>query len=269
MGLMVNSNIPAIGAKRQTDQTTRALNNNLNKLASGLRINSAKDDAAGLAISERFRSQIRQYTVEVGNLQSGISAVQTAEGGLGVQQDAVQRIRELALQASNGTLSAADREALNQEAQQLVEQINSTAEGTEFNGTALLNSNGQPIPLGTAAGDQVTVNRSNAQTLGVQNVDLTSVQGATAAIGNADTAMQRIGENRASLGAQENRFSSGITQRELGTENMAASESALRDLDMARASIEQSRNQILLQGSLSALIQSNIVPQTAARLLGT
>lgn len=269
MGLRVNTNVPALGAKRQTDQTTRALNDNLNKLASGLRIDRAKDDAAGLGISERFRAQIRQYTVEVGNLQSGISAVQTAEGGLSVQQDAVQRIRELALQASNGTLSAADREALNQEAQQLVEQINSTAEGAEFNGTALLNGNGQPIPLGTAAGDQVTINRSNAQTLGVENVDLTTVQGATAALAGADTAMQQISENRALLGAQENRLASGITQRETGTENMAASESALRDLDMARASIERSRNQILLQSSLSALVQSNIVPQTAARLLGT
>lgn len=268
MGLRINQNIPALTASRQAGNSSRALGRSLNALSSGLRINRAADDAAGLAISERFRAQVRQYTVEANNLQSGVNAIQTAEGGLNAQQDAIQRIRELAVQASNGTLSDENRAALNQEAQQLMEQIDATAEGTQFNGTQVLNGDGTPVSLGTEAGDEFSVAQSTTATLGVDEVDLSTQEGAAAALEQLDTASTQIGQNRANLGAQQNRLEQGIASRELTAENLQASESAIRDLDVARATTEQVRNQILLQSSVAALAQGNVVPQTAAQLLG-
>jgi len=268
MGLRINNNVPALGAQRQAEINNRALNRVLGQLGSGLRINRAADDAAGLAISERFRTQIRQYTQEASNLQSGVSAIQTAEGGLSVQQDAVGRIRELAVQASNGTLTDDQRAALNQEAQQLLEQIGQTAEGTTFNEQELLTGSGDPIELGTAAGDQVVITPSTVDSLGLNGVDLSTQEGAAEALEALDTAAAGISQNRASLGAQENRLVRGISARETTTQNLQESESLLRDLDVARATTERARNEILLRGSLATLAQGNIVPQAAAQLLG-
>lgn len=268
MGLRINNNTPALGAARQAGINNRALNRVLGQLGSGLRINRAADDAAGLAISERYRSQIRQFTQEANNLQSGVSAIQTAEGGLSVQQDAVGRIRELAVQAANGTLTDEQRAAINDEAQQLLEQIDQTAEGATFNEQELLTGTGDPIELGTAAGDQVAINPSTVDTLGLTGLDLGTQEGAAAALDALDTAESRISQNRASIGAQENRLTRGISARETTTQNLQESESMLRDLDVARATTEQARNQILLQSSLAAMAQGNVVPQVAAQLLG-
>ena len=268
MGLRINNNIPALGARRQAEVNSRALNRVLGQLGSGLRINRAADDAAGLAISERFRTQIRQFTQEASNLQSGVSAIQTAEGGLSAQQDAVGRIRELAVQAANGTLTDDQRAAINDEAQQLLEQVDQTAEGTTFNDQELLTGTGDPIELGTAAGDQVVINPSTVDTLGLNGLDLGTQEGAAAALDALDTAETRISQNRAGLGAQENRLTRGISARETTTQNLQESESMLRDLDVARATTEQTRNQILLQSSIAALAQGNVVPQAAAQLLG-
>lgn len=269
MGLQINNNIPGLNAQRQAQSTSRSLLRNFEQLATGLRINRAADDAAGLAISERFRTQVRQFTQEVNNIQSGINAVQTAEGGLGTQQDAVGRIRELAVQAANGTLTDDQRTALNAEAQQLLDQIGDTAENTEFNGRQLLNGTAATVPLGTEAGDQVNFGTSTVDALGLNGLDIGTQAGATAALDRLDTAAQRIDQNRANLGAQQNRLERGIEARETTSVNLQNSESLLRDLDIARATTERTRNQVLLQGSLSALVQGNLVPQSAAQLLGT
>jgi len=269
MGLRINSNTPALFAQRQTGLLTGRINRGLQGLASGLRINRAADDAAGLAISERFRMQVRQYTQEVNNLQTGVNAIQTAEGGLGAQQDAVGRIRELAVQAANGTLTDEQRDAINQEAQQLLEQIGETAENTDFNGTQLLNGTNETIELGTEAGNEITINASTPADLGLEGLDLSTAEGAAAAIEQLDTANEQINENRASLGAQQNRLNQAIEVREGTAVNLQEAESRIRDLDIARATIEQSRNQVLLQSSLSALVQGNVIPQSAARLLGS
>ncbi len=268
MGLRVNTNLSAMNAARQMGQTTRGLNVALNRLATGLRINRAADDAAGLAIAERFQTRIRQYTQERNSLQTGINAIQTAEGGLGVQQEAVGRIRELAVQAANGTLSEEDRQALNQEAQQLLEQINVVGEETQFNEMALLSGEAENVELGTESGMTMNINESNTETLGVTGLDIGTVEGANNAIEALDTAAARVSQNRASLGAQENRFERAIEQRGIGIENSAAAESAIRDADFAREVMEQTRNQILLQGGLAALVQSNVMPQSALSLLG-
>ena len=143
MGLRINNNIPALNASRQAGIAAQGLKKTMEGMASGLRINRAADDAAGLAISEGFRTQVRQYTQEVNNLQTGVNVVETADQAMGTQQEAVGRIQELATQAANGTLTDDQRGAINQEAQQLIEQVGQTAENTEFNGVKLLNGIGR------------------------------------------------------------------------------------------------------------------------------
>ena len=268
MGLRVNTNVPGMTAARQTRGTTQGLNIAMRRLGSGLRINAAADDAAGLAIAERFRTQVRQYTQEANNLQSGINAARTAEGGLDIQQEAIGRIRELAVQAANGTLSPENREALNQEAQQLLEQIGDVAGETQFNGMALLNGEAENIDLGTEGTAQLNIGESTNASLGIEGLDISTVEGAANAMAQIDTAAIRISQNRASIGAQENRFERAVEQRGIGIENSAAAESAIRDADYAREFMNQTRNQILLQGGLAAMVQSNVVPQSALALLG-
>lgn len=266
MGLIINSNIPGLGANRQTDRANQLLGNSLRQMASGLRINRAADDAAGLAIAERFRTQIRQGQVEMNNLQSGVNYAQTAEGGLSSQMDAVQRIRELAGQAANGTLSDDQRAALNAEAQQLIEQVGTIAQDTEFNGQNML-QNGATVPLGTEGEMELNIAASTPAALGIDTVDLSTQAGATAAMGAADNAIGQIDTNRAEMGAQMNRFASAIEQRQISTENAAASESRIRDADMARVAMDRTRGQILVQGGIAALIQGNVAPQNALSLL--
>ena len=267
MGLRINTNISALGAQRNLNRSSGLLGRTLQQAASGLRINRAADDAAGLAIAEAFTSGIRQAQAEARGMQQGINLAQTAEGGLSVQQDAIQRIRELAVQAANGTLSDENRQALNAEAQELLGQINDVAEDTEFNGQALLNQN-QEIPLDAQGNLQVTIQGSTAADLGMDGVDISTAEGAAAAIEAADAALQQVSDNRASLGAQSNRLERAINTREIRAENEAASRSFIRDADLARVTMEQNRNQILLQSGLSALAQSNVTNQTALTLLG-
>ncbi|HEO70155.1 MAG TPA: flagellin FliC [Candidatus Hydrogenedentes bacterium] len=268
MGLRIHSNMSALNAGRQVGNTTRGLAATLNQLASGLHINRAADDAAGLAIAERFRTRVRQYQQEANSLQSGINAVRTAEGGLDVQQEAVGRLRELTVQASNGTLTDDQRAALNEEAQQLIDQINDIGENTEFNGQALLNGEAAEIELGTEGGNAIRIEESTAESLGVQGIDLSTAEGAAAAVNTLDAAAQRLSQNRASLGAQENRLESAINQRTIGIENAGAAESAIRDADLARVTMARAQNEVLLRAGLGALTQANVVPQSAMALLG-
>jgi len=269
MGLRVNNNVQGLNAQRQIGAANQALRKNLEGLAAGLRINRAADDAAGLAIAERFRTQVRQYTQEVNNLQMGVNAVQTAEGGLGTQQEAVGRIRELAVQAANGTLTDDQRAALNQEAQQLMEQIGNVAQNTQFNGRNLLDGTAANLELGTEGGIRVNFQAATVEALGLNGVNLATQGGATTALEQINTAINRLDQNRANLGAQENRLTRAIETRETATTNITESESRIRDLDIARAAMERTRNETMLQGGLYALIQGNVIPQAAAQLLGT
>lgn len=267
MALGINTNTGGLGAAHQAGRAAGLVNKNLQQLSTGLRINRAADDAAGLAIADQFNSLARQFAAEDRNLQSGISAAQTAEGGLSSQQDAVQRIRELAVQASNGTLTDDQRAAINTEAQQLLGQINDTGANTEFNGQGLLNQN-QTISLGVEGGAQLSLQQSDAGALGIGGIDLSTQAGAQGAIQQLDDALENISTQRANIGAQTNGFESSIRQREQGEVNAREAESRIRDLDIARASIERTRSQTLLQGALSGLVQSNVAPQSALRLLG-
>lgn len=269
MGMKINTSVPALNAQKKVTGAAKALQRNLQGMASGLRINQASDDAAGLQAAEMFRTRVRQYTQEANSLQTGINVVQTADDALATQQEGVGRLRELATQAANGTLNDQQREALNQEAQQIIEQIGATGENTEFNGQKLLNGTTGTVDLGTQGGEQVTLNESTTDTLGLNGFDLTTQGGAAAALDQLNTTGAQISQYRASLGAQENRFSRAIEINQTATVNAQESEAMLRDLDVARATTEKSRNEMLLQQSLSALTQSNILPQSASRLLRT
>lgn len=267
MGLNINTNLSALEASRQTRRANGALSKVLGQLASQRRINQAADDAAGLAIAEGFNTQIRQGQAEANNLQAGINLAQTAEGGLSVQQDAVQRIRDLALQAQNGTLSDDNRAALNAEVQELLGQIDSVASDTEFNGQNLLNQD-TTINPGTGDGNEISINQSNTQSLGLNGLDVSTTDGAAAALAAADTALSDIEANRAGVGARLRGLESAINQREEAVLNQQAAESSIRDLDLARAAVERSQNELFLRASVSTLVQSNLTPQSALRLLG-
>lgn len=267
MGLNINTNLSALEASRQTRRADTALSKVLGQLASQQRINKAADDAAGLAIAEGFNTQIRQGQAEANSLQSGINLAQTAEGGLSVQQDAVQRIRELSLQAQNGTLSSDNRAALNAEVQGLLGEIDSVASDTQFNGQNLLNQD-TTIDLGTGGGNQVDINASNTQSLGLNGLDISTPGGAAAALSATDSALTSIENNRSGIGAQQAGFESAIEQREGSIQNQKEAESSIRDLDIAKATAERTRNDLLLRSALSAQVQANVTPQSALRLLG-
>jgi flagellin len=268
MGVQLNLSVKSTFARRQTDQASRNLLANQEQLSSLLRINRASDDAAGLAIAEGFATQVRQYNQEVSNFQSGSNLLETTNSALGSQSDAISRVRELATQASNGTLNDDQRAALNQEAQQLLEQIDQTAQTTRFNETSPLNDGPQQISLDGAGDITLDFEESTVASLGLENIDLSTQVGAQAALEGLDTAQDQINSNRASIGTQQNTVQATIDQRSSASINLQEAESAIRDLDVGRAVIEQTRNELLLQAGVSAIVQGNTQSQNASILLG-
>ncbi|MCX5772847.1 MAG: flagellin [Candidatus Hydrogenedentes bacterium] len=268
MGMHINQANPTSPAVRQAGAAGKALNKNLAALASGLRIGQAADDAAGLTIAEGLRARVRQFTRESENLQSGISMIQTAEGGLASQQEGVGRLRELATEAANGTLTDDQRAALQTETQQVLEQIEATAQGTDFNGRQLLNGTATETELGVEGGARVEIQSSTLANLGLEGVDLSTQEGAQAAIETFEKAGEQISGNQALLGAQQNNLERAVEVRETGAQALTEAESRIRDVDVARAAIERSRNEVLLRASFGAIAQNNLGPQMALRLLG-
>ncbi len=271
MGLRINTNIAALNASRVLARTTGQLNRALEQLSSGLRINRARDDAAGLAIAEGFNSVVRGTRVAQRNSQDGVSLVQTAEGALSEATNILQRMRELAVQSANGTLSTANRAALQSEVAQLLEQIDDIATDTEFNGLRVLSA-AQTLTLqaGAQAGQTLVIglSGSKATDLGVSAISISSMAGAVSALSTLDTAINSVSSLRATLGAIQNRLEFTINTLAIQEENSAAAESAIRDADIARVTTEFTRTQILISAGTSVLAQANLVPQTALQLLG-
>jgi len=271
MGLRINTNIAALNTGRILRRSTLELNKTLERLSSGLRINRAADDAAGLAIAEGFRSVVQGCAVAQRNAQDGISLVQTTEGALSETINALQRIRELAVQASNGTQSSVNRVALDNEVQQLLAQIDDIALNTEFNGLRVLSS-AQTITLqaGPQAGELLALALTGAKTndIGVNQLSVSTFAGAQSAMIMADQAIQSVSSLRSELGALQNRLDFTINPLAIQEENSASSESAIRDVDMARETVRFTRSQILVSAGTAVLSQANIVPQTALQLLG-
>ena len=273
MGLRINTNIPALNATRQLNRTTMRLGRSLERLSSGLRINRAADDAAGLAIAEAFRSQVRGLRVAQRNSQDGVSLVQTAEGALSEVHNMLQRMRELAVQAASGTVSDSDRAAIQAEVSQLMLQIDDVAADTEFNGTTLLSDTTTiTVQAGARLGQTLTVTITGADSadlsLNASGFYVSAAANAATAIQIIDSAILTVSSQRATLGAAQNRLEFTIATLAIQEENSAASESAIRDANIALETIEFTRNQILMSAGTSILAQANVMPQTALTLLG-
>ena len=270
MGLRINTNVASLNTARTLARSTLALNNSLERLSSGLRINRAADDAAGLAIAEGFRSVVRGAQAAQRNAQDGVSLVQTAEGALSESTNILQRIRELAIQAANGTQSTVNRNALHTEVRQLLAQIDDIALDTQFNGVKVLSAT-QTVTLQTGAFTSqvlgVTIRGAKSTDIKVSNVALSTVALAVSAISAVDIALQSVGTLRSTLGAFQNRLEFTINTLAIQEENSTAAESAIRDADIAQETIQFTRNQILVNAGTSVLAQANIIPQTALQLL--
>ena len=275
MGLRVNTNVTSINAQRNLSAVTERLGGNFRRLSTGLRISTAADDAAGLAISERLRSQVRSLEQSKRNANDGISLVQTAEGALNEVSSILTRLRELAIQSSNGSVSNQDRETLDEEFQSLVSEVNRIGRSTEFNGIKLLDGSATSVSFqvgfGTTAGiDTLSVSLSAAlsTSLSLQSLDIGSGGATTTAISNIDSAINTISSLRGTLGAVQNRLGSTINNLAITTENLASAESRIRDVDVAYETAQLTRNNILQQASISVLSQANAQPQSALQLLG-
>jgi flagellin len=275
--LSINTNLNALTARRQATQASDDLSEKLERLASGLRINSASDDAAGLAISQKFTSQIRGGAQATQNLQDGLSLLQTAEGATQQIQESLQRSRELAVQSANATLTDEDRANIQQEIDQLTEEIDRIASDTQFNKKNLLDGSlssgdgGVPIQAGADEGETVSVSVEDlsAEALGVNDVDVQSQTSAVESLGLIDGAINQVSTERASLGSAVNRLESAIDSSLIQQENEAAARSRIRDANLAREATERAQASILAQSGTSALAQANnLQGSNALQLLG-
>lgn len=277
MGMRVTTNIGAINAQRNLIGSQRAINDSMAKLASGSRINKAADDAAGLAISEGLRAQIRSAAQAQRNANDGISLVQTAEGGLNEIANIVVRLRELGIQASSDTVGDVERGMLNKEVGQLKEEMQRIANVTTWGTTKLLDGSSPTFDfqiglynsdtedrISFAAGENV----ATIDALGLEGIDYSSKEGAQQSLALLDSAQNSVNGMRANLGALQNRLTSTVDNLGVAQENLAAANSRIRDTDVAQASSEMVRNNILLQAGTSTLAQANQVNQLAMKLLG-
>jgi len=273
MAVIINTNVASLNAQRNLNRSQMGLQRSMQRLSSGLRINSAKDDAAGLAISDRMTAQIRGLNQAARNAQDGISLAQTAEGALDETTNLVQRMRELAVQAANDTNTTSDRKSLNDEFQQLKAEITRIASKTQFNGKQILDGTlsvtGVNFQVGANAGEyiSITINSMGATGLGISNNTVSTRAQASAAIAALDTALKRIDTQRGELGAKQNRLESTISNLSNVSENLSAARSRIRDADIAQETSEMTKNNILQQAGVSILAQANQTTQLALGLL--
>ena len=275
MALYVNTNVSSLNSQRQLINSGKSLDTAFQRLSSGLRINSAADDAAGLQISNRLTSQINGLDQAIRNANDGISLSQVAEGAMDEITNALQRIRVLAVQSQNGINSSADRVALQKEVSALKTEISRIATTTQFGGIKLLDGKfSAKFLVGANAGQNISVNLSRtgggygASGLNINTLSISSVGGASAALASIDSAIKTIDSTRADLGALQNRFQSTIRNLSNIVENVSAARSRIRDTDFAKETAELTRSQIMQQASTTILSQANQRPQAALSLLG-
>jgi flagellin len=267
MSLRIQNNIAAFDAERNLSATTMRMQQSMARLSSGYRINSAADDAAGLAISEKLRAQIGGLAQANRNAQDGISLVQTAEGQMNEVHAMLQRVRDLAVQYQNGTLSTEDRTAIQSEVNQLGSEIERIGQSAAFNGISLLAQTGTiTFQIGANDGDTIgvaTVSLGSAVSSSVFALSLTSTDG----ISQIDAAINNVSAQRATFGAVQNRLEHTINNLSTYQENLTASESQIRDVDMASEMVEFTKDQILQQAGTSMLSQANQLPNSVLSLL--
>ena len=282
----INTNLNSINAQRNLSMSQSSLSISMQRLSSGLRVNSAKDDAAGLAIAERMTSQVRGMNVAIRNANDGISMSQTAEGAMGKVTDSLQRMRELSVQAANATNSASDKDSLDKEFGELSKEIQRVLGGTSFNGMNMLGSNAGVFQF------QVGANTTSNDTIDITTTDLTANATITAVAGtdntgsgravidntadattiqsvitNIDTALSTINDSRAVMGASQSRFDSVITNLQISVENQSAAKSRIMDTDFAAETANLSRANILQQAGNAMVAQANQLPQQVLTLL--
>ena len=275
MGMQINTNVGALNAYRNLSNTQNDLSKSLEKLSSGLRINRAADDAAGLAISEGLRSQVNGLNVAARNAQDGISVIQTAEGALTEVHSILQRVRDLTAQGANDSNNAKSREAIQTEIGALADELTRIADSTNFNGIKLL-SGGTTLTFQVGAGsvaaeDQISVALTDFDTLGadIKTLAATMTDAASygAALAGIDTQIQAVSTARAGYGALQNRFESTINSLNVSAENLAAAESRIRDTDMASEMVKFTSANILSQAGTAMLAQANQANQGVLQLL--
>jgi flagellin len=277
MGMRVTTNMAAINAQRNLVGSQRKIQDSMSQLSSGSRINKSADDAAGLAISEGLKSHIRSANQAQRNANDGISMVQTAEGGLNEIGNIIVRLRELGIQAASDTVAATERGFLNKEVEQLKSEVQRIASVTTWGSTKLLDGSSETFDyqigiFNNAEEDRISFNASeNVATLdalGLTGLDYTTKEGAQVGLEGLDTAQTQINGVRSNLGALQNRLTSTVDNLGVAQENMSAANSRIRDTDVAMASSEMTRNNILLQAGTSTLAQANQINQLAMKLLG-
>ncbi|TXF11796.1 flagellin [Pelomicrobium methylotrophicum] len=283
MALVVNTNIASLNAQRNLSTSQSQLQTAIQRLSSGLRVNSAKDDAAGLAVAESFTAQIRGTNQAVRNANDGISLGQTAEGALAQIANNLQRIREIAVQAANGTISDTDRSQLQKEVDQLTQEISRIVQTTTFNGTALLSAASTltfQVGANGTTSNQVSVTTTNLAVNGAAGlysysgsltatgvINVSTSANASAAIANLDADITQVSTVRATFGAVQNRFEAVIANLQNYAENLAASRSRIMDADFAAETAALTRGQILQQAGVAMLAQANALPNTVLALL--
>ncbi|HMM51106.1 MAG TPA: flagellin [Burkholderiaceae bacterium] len=273
MAQIINTNLISLNTQRNLSTTQSVLAQAVQRLSSGLRVNSAKDDAAGLAIAERMNAQVRGMNVAIRNANDAISLSQTAEGALGKVGDMLQRMRELAVQAANATNGAGDLANLDAEYQALGEEIGRALGNTKFNGLAILGADAgaQEFQVGANSGETITVTTtdmsSDADIAAVTGGDLTSAANASTALTNIDTALDTLNGERAMYGATQNRFEAVIGALQVAAENQAAARSRIMDADFAAETAALTRAQVLQQAGTAMLSQANSLPNNVLALL--
>jgi flagellin len=285
MGIVVNTNVGSLNAQRVLGMNTNNLSKSMEKLSSGFRINKASDDAAGLQISEGLRSNIRGNSKALDNVQDGINMMNIVDGAMGTITDSLQRVRELAVQGASDTLSGTQRSAITQEVRQLVTDITRIANSTEFNGKKLLDGSQTTFKLQVGNESASATNSISLVSIGGVN-PFASLAGNNLALGSTglsanvstagsamnliskiDTALGTVNQRRAAVGAMTNRLETTAKNLAISTENLSASESRIRNVDVAKESANLTKNQILQQASATILSQANQAPQLALSLL--
>ena len=271
----INTNIASLTAQRNLNVSQSSLATSMQRLSSGLRVNSAKDDAAGLAIAERMNTQVRGMNVAIRNANDAISLAQVAEGAIGKVGDMLQRMRELAVQSANATNGTSDRASLDAEFQALGDEIGRTLTSTKFNGLQILGTNAgtQTFQVGANHGDTIDVITTRLDTNGTiaaavgSSSAITDPSVAAAALNNIDAALEVLNSQRAVYGAAQNRFEAVIGNLQIASENQAAARARIMDADFAAETSNLSRAQILQQAGTAMVAQANTLPQQVLQLL--
>ena len=276
MGLRINTNVPSLSAQRSLGINTRNLNDNLRKLSSGERITRSGDDAAGLAISENLKAQIRGMRQAKRNAGDAVSLLQTAEGGMNEISNIIIRLRELSVQAASDTVGTTERGFSDIEFQNLKEEIDRISKSTEFNGIKLLDGTGGKLEFQVGTKNDPILDRlhydgsgadASLKALGLEVDGVSTKEGAQNALKKLDDALVQINGTRANFGALQNRLQSTQNNLEISDENLSAANSRIRDVDVASETADMTKNNILLQAGISVLSQANQSPNTALKLL--